>query len=71
MDIIWLIPIALAIFGFSTLGIVIIYIRWRQRLHTEGILDIRHDGLNAKPGEPRTIFDVLKLEKEHKKEKEK
>ena len=67
MNVVWWIPIILGCVGGLLLILVWIYTGWRMKLHKQGILDIRHDGLTAKPGEPKTIFDVWKLYKEHKK----
>ena len=64
MNVLWLIPIIVGIFGLLCVGMVYLYTGWRMRLHQKGILDIRHDGRNAKPGEPRTIFEFIRLEKE-------
>ena len=66
MNIIWWITTIVSVFVVGLTALVFLYVEWRKKLHKEGILDIRHDGLTAKPGEPKTIFDVFRLVKEHR-----
>lgn len=58
-------PIIAAMFGSLLLATVYFYTEWRKRLHEKGILDFRYDGKDAKPGQPITIFDLRRLEKEY------
>ena len=66
MSVVWLMTIVVGAIIIGLTVLVFLYTEWRKKLHEEGILDIRHDGLTAKPGEPKTIFDVFRLIKEHR-----
>lgn len=62
---VYIIPIVVGIFGFSALALIMIYTRWRMRLHKKGILDLRYDGHAHIGITQKNIFDLLKEEREY------
>lgn len=54
-------------FCFALIAWTAWYISLRKRLHRKGIMHISSNGgKHANPGEPRTIFEAMRMEKTKK-----